>query len=80
MIFSARTFCSVLCQTRTVYFFYFLEQCNIDAFRIINPACGIRAGNRFCTKLLCLLDRIDRYITGTGYCNRLACDVFSIAL
>ena len=55
----------VFCQTCTLYFFDLFQSSDIDAFRIIYPACGVRACNNFSTQLLSLLNSVNSNITGT---------------
>ena len=45
MILCAGSCSSILGQSCTLYFLYFLQQCYIDSFGIINPAGGIGTGN-----------------------------------
>ena len=80
MILSALAGCCVLCEACTLDFLDFLEECNVNAFRIINPACRIGACYNVNAHLLCLLDCIDRNIACTCHCSCLACDVDAVDL
>ena len=80
MILSARSCRRVLCQSCALYFLYFFEQCNVDSFGIIYPACRVRAGDNLCAHLLCLLCRIDCNITSTRYNNGLAFHRLAVTL
>ena len=62
------------------YFLHFLEKRYVNTFRIIYPSGGIRHGDNLCAKLLCLLRRIDRHVSGTGNHNGLAYKIMSVAL
>ena len=52
----------------------------LDAVRIIYIAVGITHSNNLSTKCLSLLYCVDCYITGTGYQNSLAGQLFAIVL
>ena len=78
MIFCARSCRRVFGQAGTLHFFHFFQKRYVNTLCIIDPACGIRAGNRPGSQLLCFLDRIDRYIAGAGYGDRLACDILAV--
>ena len=66
MVLGVRTILLVLCQTRTVYFLNLLQRCHINSIRIIYPPGGIGTGKNLNTKLLCLLNCVNSYISGTG--------------
>ena len=79
MVLSARSLLSVLCQTCTMNFLNLFQQFDIDAFRIIDPACGVRYGNDFCAHLLSFLAGIDSNVSGTGYAAYFAFHGFAVA-
>ena len=79
MILSARSCSCVLGQTGTSYFFDLFQKCYINAFRIVNPSGRIRCGNHLCTHLLCFLDGIDCYVSGTGYTTDLILHLHAMA-
>ena len=62
----------VLGQACALDFLDFLKKSNIDAFGIIDPAGGIRAGDDLCAKLLSLLDRIGGNVACAGDGDSLA--------
>ena len=68
-----------LCQTCTMNFLNLFQQFDIDAFRIIDPACGVRYGNDFCAHLLSFLAGIDSNVSGTGYAAYFAFHGFAVA-
>ena len=68
----------VLGKSCSVNFLDLLESRNIDALRIVYPACGVRAGNYLSTQLLCFLDSVDSNVARTGNYNSLACDVSAV--
>ena len=70
----------VLGQAGTLDFLDFLEQGDIDSVGIIDPACGIRAGDDLCAKLLSLLDRVDRDIACAGDGDGLALEACAVIL
>ncbi len=76
MIFSAWPCCCILCQSCTFHFLHFLEEFHINSFRIVYPACRVRAGDN----LLRLLCRIDCNIASAGYDNCLAFHRLAVAL
>ena len=48
--------------TAALNFLDLLDECHINAVRIIDPASGIRQGNDLSAELLSLLGRIDRNV------------------
>ena len=58
----------------------FLQGCDIDSVRIVDPSGRIRAGDDLRAKLLSLLDRVDRDVPCTGNCDGLSLDVSSVLL
>ena len=79
MILCARSRRRIFGQAGTLHFFHFFQKRHIDTFCVVDPACGIGTGNRPGSQLLRFLDRVNRYITGTGYGNRLPCNILTVA-
>ena len=53
-------------------FLHVLQQGHVDAFRIIDPAGGIGAGDDLCPQLLRLFDGVGGYVACTGHGDGLA--------